>query len=558
MRSILLTGFSGTGKTTVGREAARLLDWAFLDTDEEIERRAGRTVAVIFAEEGEAAFRRLEADALRLACSTADTVVATGGGAFVDAENRALMLRSGLVIALEASPDTIGRRLFRGASDGEEGSPLTASGRPLLDAEDPGARVREIKVARQEAYALAHWTVHTDLLSVPEAAREVVRAWSLAGPRLGDGGPETGASAPAELAATVHTSAGACPISVGPGLLDHLGETCRRAGLTGTAYLFSDTIVSFRHGRRAQLSLEAAGIATHTLTLPPGEPTKSVDLLAACYGWLAELHAERTDFVVALGGGVVGDLAGFVAATFNRGMPFVQAPTSLAAMVDASIGGKTAVNLPQGKNLVGAFHQPRLVLADTDTLSTLPPRELASGWAEAIKHGLILDRRLFETFEEHATAIASLERPVATDVIRRSMAIKADVVSRDEHETLGVRTLLNYGHTVGHALEAATEYGELLHGEAVAVGMAAAVRISQRMGLVDAAVVERQARLLERFGLPLHHRGVDPEAVRQAMRADKKTAAGSIRWVLLERVGRAVVRGGVPADVVDAALAEVL
>jgi 3-dehydroquinate synthetase len=226
-------------------------------------------------------------------------------------------------------------------------------------------------------------------------------------------------------------------------------------------------------------------------------------------------------------------------------------------MVDASIGGKTGLNLPQGKNLVGAFHQPRLVLADVQTLATLPRREMASGWAEAIKHGLILDAGLFDTFEEHAGAIAALERPLAEQVIRRSMAIKAYVVSRDERETLGIRTLLNYGHTVGHALEAATGYGRLLHGEAVAVGMAAAARISHGMGLLSAEAVERQDRLLARFGLPTRCPGVDRDAVRRAMGVDKKTAAGAIHWVLLEGIGRAVLRADVPSELVEQMLAEV-
>ena len=226
-------------------------------------------------------------------------------------------------------------------------------------------------------------------------------------------------------------------------------------------------------------------------------------------------------------------------------------------MVDASIGGKTAVNLKAGKNLVGAFHQPRLVVAEVDALRTLPERELASGWAEAIKHGLILDEELFQTFEDNAEAISHLERPLADDVVRRSMAVKADVVSRDERETLGLRILLNYGHTIGHALEAATAYGELLHGEAVAIGMTAAVRISRWMGLIDDELVARQDALLQRFKLPTSFPGADRDAVRAAMSVDKKTSSGAIRWVLLEGVGRSVTRNDVPSEIVEDALAAV-
>jgi 3-dehydroquinate synthase len=432
--------------------------------------------------------------------------------------------------------------------------------RPLLAAPDPLARVRELKASRQPAYALAHWTVHTDGLTTSQAAAEVVRAWELLRrvqpPAFST--PDASPLGPDTLAAVVHSSAGSCPIYAGLGVMDRLGEICRRAGLATTAYLLSDEAVFRIHGRRAQAALEGADIPVHILSVPAGEASKSLETAAECYRWLAERRAERSHFLVALGGGVVGDLGGFVAATFNRGIPCVQIPTSLAAMVDASIGGKTAVDLPQGKNLVGAFHQPRFVLADVQTLTTLPQRELASGWAEAIKHGFILDADLFHTFEEHAEAIVRLEQPLAAQVIRRSAAIKADVVSRDERETLGIRTLLNYGHTVGHALEAATGYGALLHGEAVAVGMAAAARISRDMGLLSAADVERQDRLLQRFGLPTSYPGADREALRRAMGVDKKTAAGAIHWVLLEGMGRAVVRADVPEEAVEAALGEVV
>ena len=542
MANIILTGFSGSGKSAVGRAAAALLGWTFVDVDAEVVRRTGRPVSAVFAEQGEAAFRRLEADALSDACARGPAVIAAGGGAIADAANRDLMLRSGVVVCLEARTDTIIDRL---AADGAEV-------RPLLQGPSPRDRIDALKAERQPAYALAHWTVHTDGLTVEQAAREVVRAWDLLRPAsAADGhGDDT-------LAAIVHSSAGACPIYVGWGLLDELGQRCRRAGLTTTAYLVSDDTVFRHYGRRAQAALEAADIPTHTLTLPAGETSKTLEMAGVCYGWLAERRAGRRNFIVALGGGVIGDLAGFVAATFNRGMPFVQVPTSLAAMVDASIGGKTAVDLPQGKNLVGAFHQPRLTLAELGTLTTLSPREMAAGWAEAIKHGLILDADLLQTFEDHAEAIQALETPLATDIVRRSTAIKANVVSQDERETLGVRALLNYGHTLGHALEAATGYGKLLHGEAVAVGMTAAVRISRDMGLVGQDVVDRQDRLLERFGLPTRYPGVDRDAVRRAMGVDKKAVDGTLRWILLEDVGRATVRADVPPEVVEAAMQEV-
>ena len=549
--NIILVGFPGTGKTAIGREVARLHGWAFVDNDVEIVRRTGRPIEAIFAQDGEPAFRRMEREVLAEACARQGVVVATGGGAMVDPANRELLRRTGVVVCLEASPETIVARLS--AQQGEPGRDDGTLVRPLLAGADALERVRELKASRQALYAQAHWTVHTDNLTVTEAASEVKRAWTQLQARV------AGSAAPPDeaLAAVVHSSAGTCPIYVGWEIRKRIGQWCHEAGLTSTAYLLSDETVLPKQGRAVQTALEAAGIPVHMLSVPPGEPSKALEMAGECYRWLAERRAERRDFLVAVGGGVVGDLGGFVAATFNRGIPFVQAPTSLAAMVDASIGGKTAVNLSTGKNLVGAFHQPRFVLADTATLATLPPRELASGWAEAIKHGLIMDAGLFDTFEEHAEGIAGLEQPLATEVIRRSMAIKAEVVSQDERETLGIRTLLNYGHTIGHALETATEYGALLHGEAVAVGMAAAARISQGMGLIDAGTVARQDRLLTRFGLPVRYPQADVDAVRRAMQVDKKVAAGAINWVLLEGVGRAVVRADVPAELVEGALREV-
>jgi 3-dehydroquinate synthase len=257
---------------------------------------------------------------------------------------------------------------------------------------------------------------------------------------------------------------------------------------------------------------------------------------------------------LAVGGGVVGDLAGFVAATYLRGMPFAQVPTSLLAMMDAAIGGKVAVDLPHGKNMVGAFYQPRFVLADVQTLETLPQRELTAGWAEGIKHGLILDEGLLAKFERQRDSIQALEQSAATEVVRRSVAIKASVVSQDEKETLGIRTLLNYGHTIGHAIEAATGYGSVLHGEAVSIGMMGAAYISQSLGMMSAEEVERQRAALEAFGLPLSFSGMNVSAVGEAMRSDKKTSGKAISWVLLDGIGRAATRNDVPLELVRSTL----
>jgi 3-dehydroquinate synthase len=259
-----------------------------------------------------------------------------------------------------------------------------------------------------------------------------------------------------------------------------------------------------------------------------------------------------------VGGGVVGDLAGYVAATFLRGVPFVQVPTSMAAMVDASIGGKVAVNLPQGKNLVGAFYQPKAVLADVEALSTLGKRELSEGWAEAIKHGFIMDANLVDVFEEHAEALMEVEPEISTEVIRRSMAIKAEVVSQDERETRDIRILLNYGHTIGHALEASTEYGRFMHGEGVAIGMMGAAKMACELGFHGQDVVDRQHELLRRFNLPTTAHGVPVEDIRRAMSLDKKVSGGANRWIMLDGIGQASVRRNVPVELVDRTVREIV
>ncbi len=362
----------------------------------------------------------------------------------------------------------------------------------------------------------------------------------------------------ADVAAVVNHSGGSYPVVAGWGITDGLGERLTQMGIKGSAYIITDENVMNPYGRNVQRALQKSGIAAHCFVIPAGESSKSFELAQAIYGWLAELKAERGHAVVSVGGGVAGDLGGFVAATFLRGMPFVQAPTSMAAMVDASIGGKVAVNLPQAKNLVGAFYQPKGVFADVATLGTLGKRELAEGWAEAIKHGFILDPGLVDVFEEHAEALMNVEPGISTQVIRRSMAIKADVVSQDERETLGIRILLNYGHTIGHALESSTEYGRFLHGEGVSIGMMGAARMANEMGLLSAEVVDRQQRLLERFNLPISARGVDAGDVLEAMTLDKKSQGGGNRWVMLEKVGAAVVRNDVPRELVERTVRELV
>ena len=361
-----------------------------------------------------------------------------------------------------------------------------------------------------------------------------------------------------DLAAEVHHSGGSYPVVAGWGLINSLGDRFTDLGLTGTAYIITDENVMNLYARNVQRALQSRNVAAHCFIIPAGETSKSFELAQAIYSWLANLKAERGHTIISVGGGVAGDLGGFIAATYLRGMAWVQVPTSMAAMVDASIGGKVAVNLPQAKNLVGAFYQPRGVFADVQSLSTLGKRELSEGWAEAIKHGFILDASLVDVFEEHAEALMDVEPEISTEVIRRSMAIKANVVSQDERETLGIRIMLNYGHTIGHALESSTEYGQFFHGEGVSVGMMGAASMAQEMGLHSEDIVDRQRRLLVRFNLPTSAKGVNVDDILKGMSLDKKVQDGSKRWVMLEEVGRSVVRTDVPEELVQKTVRELV
>jgi len=557
--NLIITGFSGTGKSLVAMEVALRLNWDFLDTDDEIVKQTGKPIAEIFSQDGEARFRELERETIRKACQQGQIVIAIGGGAIVDPQNYELLAKTGFIVCLEAKPETIYERLFREAASSPD-----REVRPLLAVDNPLERIRQLKASRQPHYAKADWTIHTDGLSVSEVAEEVIRAsrlLRLAHPHLNplpSRERKLGSQLKAndDVACLVETATQSYPVFVGYGLLDKLGEKMKKAALSGTATVISDENVFSLYGSKVEGSLKDTGFAVNSLVVPPGEETKSTDYAIKIYDFLVEHRAERDDILIALGGGMVGDLAGFVAATFLRGMFWVQVPTSLVAMVDASIGGKVGVNHPEGKNLVGAFYQPNLVLADPQTLTTLPQRELTSGWAEVIKHGMILDEEFVQFLESDVNRLTKLEPELLTRAIARSAAIKAQVVSQDEKEREGKRTILNYGHTIAHGLEAATQYKRFLHGEAVAIGMVGAAKLSQRLGLLPSAALECQQALLQKFGLPTSFSGLDLTEITRAMELDKKTKEKAIRWVLLQDIGKVVIRSDVPQRDVLAVLQE--
>jgi shikimate kinase/3-dehydroquinate synthase len=544
---LFLLGLSGSGKTTVARLVAEMLGWDYADTDALVEQRAGLPIPRIFADLGEPRFRALEAEVLAEVARREHVVVATGGGIVDRAANRELLRDAGWRVTLDVSPSVALTRLA------EARLRLGAAAeRPLLAGDDPLLRLHALREQRQPRYDAADDIVPTDGRGALEVAARVVA-----------GLVARGLAAPDE-ATTPRTR----HVRPAPGIayeavvewggLARLGERLAALDLPPRLHVVSDTQVAALYGPAALAGLEAAGFAPGLWEVPAGEGSKSRAQLDTLHDWLADRRAERREAVVALGGGVVGDLAGFAAATYLRGVPLVQVPTSLLAQVDASIGGKVGIDHPRGKNLIGAFHQPRLVLADPAVLLTLPHRARTEGWAEVVKHGVALDAAYFVALERDAAALRALRPGAATAAIAGSVDLKAGVVEADEREgDYGRRQLLNYGHTIGHALEAVSGYGVWLHGEAVAVGIAVAAHIGQRLALTPPDLVARQDALLAALGLPTRCPGVSAHALMRAALWDKKVRGGRVRWVLPTALGAATITADVPDEVVRAALLDV-
>jgi 3-dehydroquinate synthase len=544
---IFLIGPTGAGKTTVGRTLADLLGWQFADTDDLVAASASKTIHEIFAVDGEPRFREMEGAALAEAASRVRHVVATGAGIVERVANRDLMMRSGWVVHLACSDAVVLGRLD---AEARAAGRTLGDARPLLATADPLARLGELAARRSAAYGCSDDAVPNEALPPLETARLV-----LAG-LVGRGLLSPCGAVPVER--TVAARSGGYAAAVAWGGLATLAERLPLAAGRARAYVVADANVLDFYQRPLHESFDRAGVCALIYSVPPGEQSKSSEQLNAIYDWLAEERAERSDLLVAIGGGVVGDLAGFAAATYLRGMPLAHVPTSLLAQVDSSIGGKTGINHTRGKNLIGAFHTPQLVIADPALLLTLPPRQRIEGWAEVVKHGVALDAEYFGRVERDVEALLSLQPAQLTATIAGSVAIKVGIAEGDERESEGGRRhLLNYGHTIGHAIEAVAGYGAWLHGEAVSVGMVVAARLGRRLGVTPEEVVVRQEALLARFGLPIRADGLALDALLHAVQWDKKVHGGAPRWVLPTRLGTSTLVGAVSEAEVRAALLEV-
>ncbi|MBI4552492.1 MAG: 3-dehydroquinate synthase [Candidatus Latescibacteria bacterium] len=522
MGNIVLVGFMGTGKTAVGKTLAAALGLAFVDTDAMIEMQTGLSIPEIFRTRGEPGFRAIEKEIVRGLAGATDHVIATGGGVVLDAENVRILKLLGPVVHLTAAPEVI---LARTGGD--------ASERPMLAGTDALERIKELLAFRAPFYAQADDTIDTSNLDAYAVARRVlesVNGTTIRRVRV-DLGPDS------------------YDIVIGVSVLSHLGLLLRAFDLTSRALIVTNPGIGRCYGDTVERALRSAGFEPAVAEVPDGEAHKSLDWASRLYDAMLDHRMDRRSPVIAVGGGVIGDLTGFAAATYMRGVPFVQVPTSLLAQVDASVGGKVAVDHPRGKNLIGAFHQPRLVLISLDTLQSLPDRELRAGLAEVIKHGVIADAELFEYLEQHLDTVLARSGDALAHLVARSCEIKAEVVSGDEREQ-GRRVILNYGHTIGHAIEAQLSYTGLLHGEAVAIGMVCAARIAELMNLLDGESVDRIARLIERAGLPIAPLALDIDGMLRTMTHDKKTVGGRLRFVLPTRIGAVEVVDGVTGEMI--------
>lgn len=518
-RHLVLVGFMATGKSTVGRLLAAALDRPFVDLDEHIEARAAAPISAIFAEQGEAAFRRLEAEILaEILAGEHAAVIATGGGAVGSPESIALMRSRGLVIALTAPLEVIRARV-----------PDTGS-RPLLRRSD--AEIQALYQQRLPLYGQAHACVRTEGETPDAVARVIAGILTATAAIPGDALAGASLVALAERTYPVITTAGS--LSRAGELIRALSPGVTRAGVV------TDSNVAPHYSETVRHALAAAGIDSCEIVVPAGEGAKCFAELARLCEALVEGGLDRRSIVVALGGGVIGDLAGFAAASLFRGIACAQLPTTILAMVDSAIGGKTGINIAAGKNLVGAFWQPRLVLADPRVLTSLPLRERRAALGELVKYALLDGDDLYAALEAAAPLIAAqelAEPDSLAEVIRRAVAIKSFIVTRDEREQTGERALLNLGHTVGHAIEAAAGYGTLLHGEAVALGLIAACRLSARLGLADAALETRVTATLARAGLDT---ALDPwlrPDVLDRIGVDKKRTGKVVAFVTVSRPG---------------------
>ena len=533
----------GSGKTTVGRALARKLNKRFIDSDHEIEARTGVSIPVIFEIEGEVSFRQREADVIRDLTAQNGIVLATGGGAILNPESLRYLHERGTVIYLRAGINSI---LQRTRND---------KNRPLLRTADPRKKLEELEAQRHPLYQqAAHLIIETGRPNVQHLVQSILDKLPKSFLETHFQPHHTNMhSVQNGTIQTLNLQLGerSYSISIGQELLDDLsllGEKIRGDHVV----IVTNTVVAPLYLGRLEAQFKALDKVCSTVILQDGEVYKNWDNLNLIFDHLLSHKCDRKTTLIALGGGVIGDMTGFAAATYMRGIPFVQIPTTLLSQVDSSVGGKTGINHPLGKNMIGAFYQPQAVIADTSTLNSLPDKELSAGLAEVIKHGAIIDAEFFTWLEKNMTQLRAKDPQALAYVIARSCEIKADVVQQDEREG-GLRAILNFGHTFGHAIEAGLGFGVWLHGEAVGCGMVMAAELSFRLGYIDYVSKTRIKQLVEDAGLPVIAPDLGEQRWLELMEVDKKNEGGQIKFILLKPLGASII-----SSVPEAVLLETL
>ena len=531
--NIILVGMMGAGKTTVGKLLAKQLGKTFIDSDEEIQRRTGVTIPHIFDVEGEAGFRSRESCVIQDLLKLDNIVLATGGGAILSANTRPMMKQNGVVVYLKSSVHDLWQRTRHDHN------------RPLLQTENPRAKLQELHDLRDPLYAeTADVIIHTGKQSVQillEKLQHKLESFN-----------QMNENEKAVQTLNLELAERSYSIHIGSGLLDNV-ELLVPHIPHKRAVIVSNTTVAPLYLQGLSEKLASQGVQVQSVILPDGEQYKNSESLNSIYDALLAARSERSTPLIALGGGVIGDITGYAAATYLRGVPFIQIPTTLLSQVDSSVGGKTGINHPLGKNMIGAFYQPRVVLADTATLNTLPDNELRAGIAEVIKYGLIRDLPFLEWLEANMEKLLARDTAALQYAIAHSCRNKAEIVGADERES-GERALLNLGHTFGHAIENGMGYGVWLHGEGVAAGTVMAADLSQRLDWLDSQDVLRVRKLFERAGLPVTGPRLGAEKYLQLMGLDKKVEDGKIRFILLKSLGNAVITSDVPRPLLEQTL----
>lgn len=546
-KPIVLVGLMGVGKTTVGRILAEMLGWPFYDSDDEIVRTAGKSISAIFEEEGEPAFRDLERITIRGLLRNGRCVIASGGGSMSIPETANLILENSVCLWLDASVEVLVER-------------TRGSDRPLLKHGDPAEILGMLIEKRRDAYMQSHLHILDDNLNPDEMASRILMQiceYLFDNDAIEDDEKHV----PQALCLTVSLFDRSYPIFIGANLLDDIDVWLPQEYHGRKAFIITDYNVRAAVTDKFQAVIAPYMKSVSVMELPPGEQTKSFDRYQVTVEWLIESGIKRDSLVFAVGGGVIGDLTGFAAATVLRGVDFIQIPTTLLSMVDSSVGGKTGINSKFGKNMIGTFYQPRAVVINLDTLQTLPPREWLAGYAEIVKTALLGDADFFTWLEINANKLLDRNNITVMRAIEKSCNMKAEIVAQDEHEETGIRAKLNLGHTFAHAFETLCGYGQtLLHGEAVGVGLVLAARLSHELGHISERDVMRVQYHLQKMGLKTEIReiglpsGTTVDQIIDLMRKDKKSTEHGMVFVTMPRIGDTELAHDVPEDIVKKVL----